>query len=129
MGKRRDWARRLGIRDALGGNKYKNERAVSEDGHTFASRREARRYRDLKLLEQAKEISRLTLQPRFDLTCAGTPVIYLPSGRQAVYVADFSYRLADGSLVVEDVKGKDTPLSKLKRAVLLAELGIDVVLI
>jgi hypothetical protein len=31
--------------------------------------------------------------------------------------------------VVEDVKGKDTPLSKLKRAVLLAEEGIDVVLI
>jgi hypothetical protein len=113
----------------VGERKYKNQRAISEDGHTFASRREARRYRDLKLLEEAGEISRLTLQPRFPLHCCGKPVLYQPSGRHAVYVADFSYRLSDHTLVVEDVKGKDTPLSKLKRAVLLAEEGIDVVLI
>lgn len=119
----------MGIRDALGGAKYKNERAISEDGHTFASRREARRYTELKLLEEAGEISYLKLQPRFPLTAGGTPVVYIKSNRQAVYVADFSYRRRGGELVVEDVKGKDTPLSKLKRAVLLAEKGIDVMLI
>jgi hypothetical protein len=79
-------------------------------------------------MEQAGEISDITCQPRYKLTAGGIPVRY-ESGRQAVYVADFWYKTSGGSVVVEDVKGYDTPLSKLKRALIEAELGFRVVIV
>lgn len=88
---------------------------------------EARRYGELLLLERAGEISALELQPRFRLSCGGKPVL-LGSGRQACYVADFAYQQGDRR-VVEDVKGKDTRLSALKRAIVAAEAGVEVVLV
>ena len=35
------------------------------------------------------------------------------SGRQAKYIADIHYRNKEGEVIVEDVKGMDTPQSKL----------------
>jgi dsDNA-binding SOS-regulon protein len=54
------------------------------DGISFASKKEARRYSELKLLERAGEIADLQLQPRFPLTVNGV--------RVCTYVADFQYR-------------------------------------
>lgn len=100
------------------------------DNIRFASKKEALRYQQLKLLERAGKIANLELQPKFNLTCGGTPVKIrsqkVPKGRQAYYVGDFRYRTADGTVVVEDVKGMDTPASKLKRAMLEAETGIRI---
>lgn len=48
-----------------------------------------------------------------------------PNGRRVTYRADFAY-VEDGVRVVEDVKGTDTRVSALKRAVLEAEYGIVV---
>jgi len=79
-------------------------------------------------MELAGEISDIICQPRFKLTAGGVPVRY-DSGRQAVYVADFQYKTASGSRVVEDVKGYDTPLSKLKRALIKAECGFEIVIV
>jgi hypothetical protein len=109
-----------------GKNKY-GARRTRVNGLSFASLAEARRYGELRLLEQAGEIQELELQPRFRLTCGGKPVV-LGSGRQACYVADFSYRQG-GERVVEDVKGKDTRLSALKRALVEAETGVRVILV
>lgn len=99
-------------------NKYR-ARPTEVDGIRFASAAEARRYRDLKLLERAGEIAGLTLQPRFPLTVNGEPVKIrstgYPNGRAAEYRADFAY-FRGGHRVVEDVKGLDTPVSRLKRA-------------
>lgn len=80
------------------------------DGVRFASQKEAARYRDLKLLEQAGQISGLVLQQRFDLEVCGVCI-----GR---YVADFEYLEREGGRWqrrVEDVKGYRTPLYRWKK--------------
>lgn len=80
--------------------KYKNVPTVI-DGIRFASKREAKRYCDLKLLERAGEIMNLTLQPRYPLTVSGMHV--------CTYVADFSYiETASGRTITEDSKGVRT---------------------
>lgn len=83
-------------------------------------------------MERAGAIAGLELQPKFELTCGGRPVLLksegYPNGRRVTYRADFAY-IEDGARVVEDVKGKDTRLSALKRAVLEAETGIQVRLV
>ena len=45
-------------------SKYKNKK-IQVDMYVFDSAKEAKRYRELKLLERAEEISNLELQPRF----------------------------------------------------------------
>jgi hypothetical protein len=107
-------------------NKY-HAKITHVDGIKFHSKGEANRYRELKLLERAKVISELELQPAFSLACGGTPIKYA-SGRQAKYIADFRYK-ENGETVVEDFKGADTDISKLKRAIVKAQYGVDVKLI
>jgi len=90
------------------------------DGIKFASRAEARRYGELKLLERANQIRNLELQPKFPLVVNGELV--------CTYVADFAYSL-DGTLgVVEDVKSKatKTPQYRIKVKLLRALYGIEV---
>jgi hypothetical protein len=84
------------------------------DGIRFASKKEARRYGELKLLLRAGEIHGLELQPRFPLIVNGKKV--------CVYVADFAYLDNDGNRVVEDVKSKATvtPLYRVKLKLLMA---------
>src|SRR5262245_26814974 len=86
---------------------------ITVDGYRFHSKREAARYGELKLLQKAGEIDgEIELQPPFPL--------YLedPYTDESVYVctyiADFMYTRADGEVKVEDVKGFDTPMGKLK---------------
>lgn len=88
------------------------------DGVRFASQAEARRYGHLKMLERAGTICDLKLQPRFPLLVNAIKV--------CTYVADFSYRFAGvvGVPVVEDVKGVQTPVYKLKKKMLAAQHGI-----
>jgi hypothetical protein len=75
------------------------------DGIKFASLAEARRYRELKLLERAGEITALECHPRFVIWQHGKEVIR--------YEGDFSY--ADhGAVVVEDVKGVQTAVFRMK---------------
>jgi hypothetical protein len=105
-------------------SKYK-ARKKTVDGIKFDSTKEANRYTQLLLMQRAGEISKLRHHPRFPLTCGSRPVMY-QSNRAAYYEADFEYTLPDGRVVVEDVKGYDTQVSKLKRAVLRAETGIVV---
>lgn len=75
------------------------------DGIMFDSKREASRYQELRLLEQAGEIANLRLQ---------VPYILFPKnehGRALKYIADFVYNDDTGALVVEDAKGHSTDLS------------------
>jgi hypothetical protein len=99
-------------------SKYGNKKTVV-DGVTFASQKEAQRYGVLKLLERAKDIIELELQPRYPLVVNGVKV--------CTYVADFRYRYkTSGQLVVEDVKGMKTPAYKIKKKLLKALTGINV---
>ena len=91
------------------------------DGIKFRSKREAVRYTELKLLQQAGQIVSLYLQPSFDLHA---PETVRPIGR---YVADFSYTDArNGEVIVEDVKGFKTPLYQWKKKHAEAEHGIQI---
>ncbi len=81
-------------------NKYGNQKVVV-DGITFASKAEARRYGELRLLERAGEIQNLELQPKFALVGIGATKI-------CQYRADFAYQHTNGPLVVEDVKSPAT---------------------
>lgn len=101
-------------------NKY-GETRTTVDGISFHSAKESRRYRELKILEAAGEIRQLLLQPRFKIKIDGQLV--------CTYVGDFQYTTKEGKYITEDVKGMDTPLSKLKRKLLLITQGIDVVII
>ena len=92
-------------------SKYHNKK-VQVDMYVFDSIAESRRYKELKLLEQAGEISELELQPRFLLQEG-----FKKNGktfRKIEYIADFQY-IENGRFVIEDVKGKETEVFKLKR--------------
>jgi len=105
--------------------KYGN-RKVTVDGITFDSAKEARRYGELKMLEKAREISGLELQPKFTLMANGLPLTY-DSGRKVTYRADFAYYDNRAvKRVVEDVKGYKTRDYKIKKAI-LKSMGIEVV--
>lgn len=82
------------------------------DGITFASKAEGRRYVELRKREQAGEIMRLQLQPRYELQEAFTDALGVKH-RAINYVADFAY-FEHGAVVVEDVKGVETPEFRIK---------------
>jgi len=94
-------------------NKYRAIKTVV-DGITFASKKEAKRYTELRLLEKAGLITDLQLQPAFELHVNGHKV-----GR---YTPDFQYielkkanYSAPSKVIVEDSKGyvvRDYPLRK-----------------
>lgn len=100
-------------------SKYRNRKVVI-DGVTFDSKAEASRFGTLKLRERIGEITDLELQVRFPLVVNGTKV--------TTYVADFRYReVSTGAVIVEDVKGVRTPVYKLKKKLMQAVHGIEVV--
>ncbi len=102
------------------GNKY-GARMTVVDGITFHSQREALRWRDLSLMQAAGEISDLQRQVRYPLRGANGDLVSV-SGRTLSYVADFTYYdRATGRQVVEDVKGCQTPVSKLKLSIMAAQ--------
>lgn len=91
-------------------NKYGAIKTVI-DGITFASKKEAERYKILSLLESQGRIDNLRLQPRIPLMVNGVKIGH--------YVADFQYDLS-GKQVIEDVKSKATrtPVYKIKKKIL-----------
>jgi hypothetical protein len=93
------------------------------DGIRFASKAEAKRYAELKLLERGKRISSLILQPRFWLSCQRAGEGFVKIGE---YRADFSY-WEGGKQIVEDVKGFKTPLYRWKKKHAEAQHNITIV--
>ena len=85
--------------------KYSNVK-VEIDGFTFDSKKEAKRYGELKLLVLAGEIHQLELQPEYECIVNGEKV--------CSYKADFRYFTKEGR-VVEDVKGMKTRVYRLKK--------------
>jgi hypothetical protein len=100
-------------------SKYHSKRTVV-DGIQFASKAEARRYGELKLLDRAGLIQRLKLQPRYVLQEA-----FIHGGkriRAIEYVGDFEYwDVKRRALICEDVKGMRTPVYRLKRKMFLRQ--------
>lgn len=94
--------------------KYRNQ-IVEVDGIRFASRLEARRYQQLRMLERAGEIRDLIPQPKYVLQDRTTDPNTGESIPRQMYYGDFQYwdvRL--GRLVCEDTKGIETQTFRLK---------------
>lgn len=109
-------------------SKY-NSRKVAVDGIAFDSVKEARRYKQLKLLQLAGEISDLRLQVPFELVPAqyerstsvysrgakkGQPKRGRCIEKAVTYFADFVYS-EHGRRIVEDAKGMRTKDYVIKR--------------
>ena len=124
--------------------KYGNKK-VEIDGIEFDSKKEARRYWELNLLQRAGKITDLQLQREFELIPAqyetferyGKTGKRLQDGKRCIeksctYKADFCY-MQDGQLVVEDVKGYRDPASAgyakftIKRKLMLWRYGIKII--
>ena len=107
------------------GRRHKfNAKPTVVDGIRFASKKEATRYGELRLLEKAGEIHLLQLQPAFNLwTSAGKAWTQKPVGQ---YRADFAYLDYRKGRVVEDVKGFKTPLYRWKKRHVEAQYNITI---
>lgn len=99
-------------------HKY-NAQPVTVDGHRFDSKAEMRRYLALRLLVADGQIDALELQPRFVLLEGFTDNTGKRQ-RPIVYVADFAYTDGNGRRVVEDVKGVETAVFRMKKKLFLA---------
>ena len=120
-------------------NKY-GSRKVTVDGITFDSKKEAKRYSELRLLEKAGQITNLQRQFKFELiptqreesteVYKAGPQKGLPKPGAVIetpcfYIADFTY--CDGNeLIVEDTKGFKTKDYIIKRKLMLHVHGIRI---
>lgn len=96
--------------------KYRSKKTIV-DGHVFPSKLEANRYKQLKLLEQQGMIRDLVLQPKF-LLQAGFRDGDGKWHRAIHYIADFRY-VENGQVVVEEVKGRETAVFRIKMKLFL----------
>lgn len=89
-----------------------NNRKTQIDMYIFDSALEAKRYRQLALLEKAGEIKNLKLQVPFLLqeSFRKNNKTY----RKIEYIADFVYE-EDEKTIVEDTKGMKTDVFKIKQ--------------
>lgn len=120
-------------------SKY-GSRKQTVSGITFDSRKEARRFQELRLLEQAGQISDLRMQvkyqlippqraPSFEVYKSGPNKGRRKPGKllekECSYIADFVY-VQDGETVVEDAKGYRTDVYIIKRKLMLERYGIQI---
>jgi len=87
-------------------NKYGNIR-TEVDGIKFASKAEAHRYQELKLLQKAGEIKSFRMQPKYALYSQNNKLI-------GYYIADFEVIDKNDHIWAEDVKGVTTQLFNWK---------------
>lgn len=104
-------------------SKYKSRKTVV-DGIEFDSKKEAKRYSELKLLERAGQIQELELQKPFVLIPA-QKVNGRVVERACKYIADFVYK-ENGKTVVEDTKGVRTKDYIIKRKLMLLVYNIQI---
>ena len=93
------------------------------DGITFDSKKEAKRYGELKLLEKSGVITNLSLQVQFQLI---PPMKINGKHHRAIcYIADFGY-FENGEFVAEDVKGYQTDIYRIKKRLMKQVHGIEI---
>lgn len=89
------------------------------DGIKFDSKAEATYYAGLKQRVKAGEVTDVELQKPYPIVINGKKI--------TTYKADFAFFDAyEGRQRVIDVKGFDTPVSKLKRKLVAASYGVQV---
>lgn len=110
-------------------SKYGNRKVVV-DGEKFDSKREAKRWSELRLLERAGEISLLGRQVPYELA-RSVKIHGERRARPALrFTADFRYfdRKLD-RIVVEDSKGFADTAFRIRQHLMKSVHGIDVILV
>lgn len=110
------------IRFGGAGNKYK-ARKVFFNGETFDSQWELQRWRELQFLERKGVIHDLQRQIRYVLIPKQRDEQGRTVFRETAYVADFVY-WDDNGLHVEDAKGVETEVFKIKRKLMYERFNI-----
>jgi hypothetical protein len=129
MADRAAWTRYAGDPGPVAPRSKYGAQVQEVGGIRFASRKEARRYQDLRLLERAGVISDLELQPRWPITVVGLQ--YRNWGEVLTvghYTADFQYYERDRGVVIEDVKSSATRTTayRLRKRLVEAIHGIRI---
>lgn len=107
--------------------KYGNT-ATTHDGIKFDSKKEANRYKVLKVLEQKGLIQDLQNQVRFVLAKAVRFSNESKAKTELRYYADFTY-IRDGVLIVEDVKSVITRKKaeyRIKKHLMMSVHGLEI---
>ena len=100
------------------GNKYGNKK-VTVSGVTYDSKGEYQRECALKIQEKSGIIKNLKRQVRFSFIHNNVKI--------CDYIADWAYTIVEtGTPVIEDWKGFETDMFKLKSKMMKAFYGIDV---
>lgn len=100
-------------------SKYNNTK-TEVDGIMFDSLKEAKRYKELRLLLKVGEIGLLKRQVEYELNPGGTYSLK--------YVSDFEYIITEtGEHIVEDVKGYRTKEYLKKRRLMRKIHGIKII--
>lgn len=110
-------------------SKFKNQKVVI-DGFKFDSKKEGKRYCDLKILQRAGQIEDLRMQVSFELM-AGVKFENEKRKKPAMkYIADFVYvDMETGLQVVEDVKSLATrklAAYRQKKHLMMSVHGIEI---
>lgn len=110
-----------------GYSKYKNKKYIDSEGNKWDSKKEYKRYLELKEKEDKKEISNLQRQVTYQvmprLTDENGKFKYHP----IKYIADFVYTdNTTGKEVVEDAKGLRTEVYKIKKKLMYYVYKIEI---
>lgn len=103
-------------------SKYKNKKVII-DGIEFDSKKEAKRYQELLLMQRVGKITDLKMQVPYTLIPAFN--LNKKRYRSMSYVADFVYK-KDGKEVVEDTKGFRTNVYKIKKKLMAYIYQIEI---
>ena len=118
---------RIGNVSVIARNKYHNRKTKG-----FDSAKEWRRNQELEIMQRAGEISELkrqvpfTLMPSYTIADKTTKQGFRTI-REIRYIADFTYRLKNGTRIIEDVKGMQTDVFKIKRKLLERKIALGVI--
>ena len=94
--------------------KYRSRKTVI-NGITFASKLEAERYQQLRMMAKAGVIRDLVLQPEFQIFRGYVDSDTGVKIKSRYYVADFQYvDIKAHKVIVEDTKGIETDVFRLK---------------
>lgn len=106
------------VKKVKNSSKYRNKK-TEVDGIVFDSTKEAKRYKELKLLLKTGHIGLLQRQVEYELNAGGT--------HSLKYITDFVYLDArTGKTIVEDVKGFRTKEYRKKKKLMKKVHGIEI---
>lgn len=97
--------------------KYNNVKCTYKT-FKFDSIGERNRFKQLEIMEFAGEITNLKVQVKFSIIVNHVKI--------CSYIADFTYHDNQGNYIVEDFKGVQTAIFKLKKKLMKAVHGIDI---